>query len=57
MLFTTLQDMYSWSTSDNWSRDCTVTTGAALDGRFLLAVDALVGVAEDLLSCVATEDW
>ena len=43
-----MRDMYSWSTSDDWSRESSVAAGAALDGRSsLVVVAALVGVAED----------
>ena len=51
-----MRDMYSWSTSDDWSRESTIADGAALDGRSSLAVvAALVGVAEVLVSRVAME--
>ena len=53
-----MRDMYSWSTSDDWSRESSVAAGAALHGRSSLAVvAALVGVAEVLVGRVAMEDW
>ena len=52
-----MRDMYSWSTSDDWSRDSTDAAGAALDTRSSLAVvAALVEVAEVLVGRVAMED-
>ena len=51
-----MRDMYSWSTSDDWSRESSVAAGAALDGRSSLAVVAAL-VAEVLVGRVAMEDW
>ena len=53
-----MRDMYSWSTSDDWSRESSGVAGAALDTHSSLAVvAALVEVAEVLVGCVAMEDW
>ena len=54
-----MSDMNSSSTSEDWRRDSSVTSGGALDDRFAVAVGAaLVGVGEVLVGGgVAVDDW
>ena len=53
-----MRDMNSSSTSNDWSRDLIVTSGAVLDDPSAVAagVAALVGVGE-VVGCVAVDDW
>ena len=54
-----MSDMNSSSTSEDWRRDSSVTSGGALDDRPAVAVGAaLVGVGEVLVGGgVAVDDW
>ena len=53
-----MRDMNSSSTSDDSSKDSSITSGGALDDCPLVAiVVALVGAAEVFVGCVAVGDW
>ena len=54
-----MSDMNSSSTSEDWRRDSSVTSGGASDDRLTVAVGAaLVGMGEVLVGGgVAVDDW